>query len=162
MTGAAPEALLAARWLLNFDRYNQPMSETELDETLPRTSYKILKPPTSYVPLRMVSSLGVVTPVVASQMPLYSIPTEGGMRRDALGVTSAMPEALKGFDMKPEDYTNFGAVIDKNVKENDVAVAEQHHWQIMRLCADAFSILPSSCSCSILEDKERSDGCFEG
>ena len=135
MIGATPEARLAARWQADVDRRNAPLTDADLD-VLPKEGYKILKPPPGYVPLRPPPRLyttGGATPGL-SQTPLYSLPAEGGMKRDALGIPAKMPESLQGLDMKPEDYTNFAEVLNKDVADDDqVPTEEQHKRQIMRL-----------------------------
>lgn len=127
---ATPEAIMAARWQADVDSRNRPLSDAELEKILPSEGYKILTPPAGYMPLRLPPRV-LATPLM--QTPLYSIPVEGGMRRDALGVPVDIPEALQGLDMKPEDYTNFKQVLDKNITDDDVPLEVQHKRQIMRL-----------------------------
>ncbi len=133
MVGVTPEARMAARWQADVDRRNAPLTDADLD-VLPKEGYKILKPPAGYVPLRPPPRLYTTgaTPGL-SQTPLYSLPTEGGMKRDALGIPVNMPESLQGLDMKPEDYTNFAPVLNKDIDDDDVPTEEQHRRQIMRL-----------------------------
>ena len=47
-----PEQYMAAKWEREMDDRNRPMSDEELDALLPSEGYKILQPPSTYVPIR--------------------------------------------------------------------------------------------------------------
>lgn len=126
----SPEALIAQRWQADVDARNRPLTDAELDAILPTKGFEVLKPPEGYVPLRPPPRLALVDPTAPV---LYSLPVEGGMKRDALGIPVDMPDGLQGLDMKPEDYTDFANILDKNVKDEDLPVEVRHKRAIMRL-----------------------------
>lgn len=119
-------------WKTELDARNKPWTDEELNDLLPSDGYTILEPPAGYKPIHNAARQLLKTPSVP-QTPLYVMPTEGGMSKDALGIPVDVPQSLKGISMKPEDYKNFAAVLNKNSKDEDVSEAEQVERKIMRL-----------------------------
>lgn len=130
--GVAPELLHASRWQADLEERNKPFSDAELDELLPSDGFTILSPPSSYVPVRTPARKLVATPAPLTT-PLYSIPAEGGISKKDLGIPAELPDAIKGMQLKPEDYTNFAKVLDKDVNEAELPLEEQRERKIMRL-----------------------------
>lgn len=130
--GMAPELVHASRWQAEIAMRNRPFTDEELDELLPKEGFTILEPPASYKPLQTAARKLLATPVL-SQPSVYLMPIEGGMSKEALGIPAEMPESLKGIEMKPEDYTNFAKILDKNSKDEDVSEEEKVERRIMRL-----------------------------
>ena len=130
-----------ARIHAEIEQRNRPWTDEELEALLPSEGYTILTPPESYKPAHAPARGAQVAAV--PQTPLYALPTEGGMARDALGVPVEIPEALEGLNMKAEDYQNFAKVFDKRVKDEDVSREERVERQIMRLLLKIKNGIPS-------------------
>lgn len=127
----ASEISNATPWQGDLEVRNRPWTDEELNDLLPSEGYTILEPPAGYKPAPNPARILLRTPVL--QTPLYAIPEEGGLLKEALGIPIGIPDSLKGISMKPEDYKNFAAVLDKNEKDEDVTEAEQVERRIMRL-----------------------------
>lgn len=128
----APELLHASRWQAEIDLRNKPFTDEELDKLLPSEGYKILDPPESYKPIQTPARKLYAT-LAAPEPSVYVMPSEGGMSRKDLGIPAEMPEAFQGLDMKPEDYTNFASILDKNAKDDDIPEEQKVERRIMRL-----------------------------
>ncbi|CDF32068.1 Putative splicing factor 3b, subunit 1, SF3b1 [Chondrus crispus] len=128
----APELLHASRWQADIDIRNKPFTDEELDRMLPSDGYTILEAPESYKPIQTPARKLLATPVM-SEPSVYVMPAEGGMSREGLGIPAEMPEALRGLDMKPEDYTNFASILDKNAGDDDIPEEQRVERRIMRL-----------------------------
>lgn len=125
----------SAPWQAELEMRNKPWTDDELNEILPSDGYTILEPPPGYKPVQNPARLLLKNPVVSiiPQTPLYTMPAEGGIAKEALGIPVDIPHSLKGISMKPEDYKNFAPVLDKNRKDEDVSEAELVERKIMRL-----------------------------
>lgn len=126
-----------SKWQADIMMRNRPWTDEELDRILPGDGFEILEPPKGYNPVRaprMIFRTVATTPSSAPQGPaLYTMPVEGGMSKDALGIPAQMPEALRGIEMKPEDYRNFAKILDENAKDEGVSEEERKERKIMRL-----------------------------
>jgi splicing factor 3B subunit 1 len=127
-----PEAMHASRLQADIDERNKPFTDEELDALLPSEGFTILKAPPSYIPIRTPARKLAMTPAPLST-PLYAMPVEGGIGVHDLGIPIELPDALKGIEMKPEDYANFAKVLDRNAVETDLSSEEQRDRRIMRL-----------------------------
>eukprot|EP00172_Hildenbrandia_rubra_P002139 Plantae.Rhodophyta-Hildenbrandia_rubra.ctg2816.p1 GENE.Plantae.Rhodophyta-Hildenbrandia_rubra.ctg2816~~Plantae.Rhodophyta-Hildenbrandia_rubra.ctg2816.p1 ORF type:complete len:1235 (+),score=221.06 Plantae.Rhodophyta-Hildenbrandia_rubra.ctg2816:2904-6608(+) len=125
-----PELYHALRMQADIDERNRPMSDSELDEVLPSEGYKILEVPSGYVPLRKQARKFMGTPA-APGTPLYILPGQGGIARDALGLPMDLPQNLQGLDMKPGDYETFSKVLRS--QEGQLSSKEQKERRIMKL-----------------------------
>lgn len=120
----APEVLQASRAQAETDERNRWMSDEDIDGMLPSEGFVILKPPAGYVGR---------APEKVPATPFYAIPGAGdGMTAAELGIPIALPEALKGLEMKEEDYANFAKVLEED-KEGELSTEEQRERRIMRL-----------------------------
>lgn len=141
-------------WASDIEQRNRPWTDDELDQLLPTDGYMILEPPSGYVPNRNLAHRLLQTPAVP-QTPVYSMPAEGGMSREALGIPVEMPESLKGISLKPEDYKNFAKVLDKNSKDEDATEQEQIERRIMRLLLKIKNGAPSVRKVAMRQISER-------
>lgn len=129
----APELLQASRAQAEVDERNREWTDAELDALLPATGFTVLEPPKGYVPVRTPARKLLATPAPLAT-PLYAIPSEaGGMQKEDLGIPAELPDALKGIEMKAEDYTNFARVLDRRTKDEDLSAAELRERRIMLL-----------------------------
>lgn len=131
-SAVAPELVHASRWQADVAERNQPLTDDDLDRMLPSEGYQILKQPENYKPIRTPARKLLATPAPLAT-PLYSVPEEGGIRRQDLGIPAKLPESLKGLEMKPEDYSNFAAILDDNQDDTDLPDEDQRNRKIMRL-----------------------------
>ncbi|KAF1780589.1 Armadillo-type fold [Phytophthora cactorum] len=101
---------------------------------VPPTGYKILDPPSSYVPIRTPSRKLLATPTPMGQTPGFAM--QATPAREDYGVPVGTPSGGDGTMpfIKPEDYQYFGKLMDEAAKErkimrlllkikNDLAVA---------------------------------------
>jgi splicing factor 3B subunit 1 len=132
LPGITPEVMHASRMQADLDERNRPYTDAELDTFLPSEGFTILKPPSSYVPIRTPARKLAATPAPLTT-PLYALPADGGVGVNDLGIPFELPDALKGMEMKPEDYHNFANVLDRNTVDSELSIEEQRDRKIMRL-----------------------------
>ncbi|CAL1386757.1 unnamed protein product [Linum trigynum] len=122
-----PEQYNLLRWEKDIEERNRPLTDEELDAIFPLEGYKILEPPTSYVPIRTPARKLLATPTPMGT-PLYSIPEENwGQQYD---VPKEVPGGLPF--MKPEDYQYFGSLLNED-EEEELSPDEQKERKIMKL-----------------------------
>ena len=125
---------------------NRPWTDSALDAILPTEGYTVIKPPSSYVPLRTPGHKLLATPTPMSMTPAgfqMEIPIEQRQDvsiqeiREAYGVPLAatadesdQPGALPFI--KPEDMQYFGRLME-NVEEDGLSKEEAKERQIMTL-----------------------------
>ena len=121
-----PEQYNALRWEREIEERNKPLTDEELDAMLPSDGYKLLPPPTSYIPIRTPARKLMATPAPGAT-PLYGIPEEDRLQ------TFDLPPAPEGLpQMKPEDYQYFAPLL-KETEEEELTLEEQKERKIMRL-----------------------------
>ncbi|KAG3179472.1 Splicing factor 3B subunit 1 [Phytophthora cactorum] len=133
MSGAlTPELAQRLRWEREIEERNRPMTDEELDALFPATGYKILDPPSSYVPIRTPSRKLLATPTPMGQTPGFAM--QATPAREDYGVPVGTPSGGDGTMpfIKPEDYQYFGKLMDEVDEENlDPEAAKER--KIMRL-----------------------------
>eukprot|EP00271_Cylindrocystis_brebissonii_P023373 TRINITY_DN9672_c0_g1_i1.p1 TRINITY_DN9672_c0_g1~~TRINITY_DN9672_c0_g1_i1.p1 ORF type:complete len:1296 (+),score=272.86 TRINITY_DN9672_c0_g1_i1:282-4169(+) len=124
-----PEQYNMMRWEKDIEERNRPISDEELDTMFPKEGYKILDPPSSYVPIRTPARKLLATPTpMAGATPLYQIPEE-----DRTQQFDVPTEAAGGLPfMKPEDYQYFGALLQEK-DEEALNPEESKERKIMKL-----------------------------
>ncbi|GFP83788.1 splicing factor 3b subunit 1 [Phtheirospermum japonicum] len=128
MRGAmTPEQYNLLRWEKDIEDRNRPLTDEELDAMFPQEGYKVLDPPSSYVPIRTPARKLLATPTPMGT-PLYNIPEEN--RGQQFDVPKEMPGGLPF--MKPEDYQYFGSLLNED-NEEELTPDEQRERKIMKL-----------------------------
>ena len=148
-----PEQYNALRWEREVEERNRPLSDVELDAMLPCDGYKVVEPPSSYVPIRTPSRKLMATPAPGAT-PLYGIPEEDR------GQTFDLPPAPEGLPiMKPEDYQYFAPLL-KETADEELSVEEQKERKIMRLLLKIKNGAPPQRKSSLrqITDKAREFG----
>eukprot|EP00771_Trimastix_marina_P002176 gnl/Trimastix_PCT/3297.p1 GENE.gnl/Trimastix_PCT/3297~~gnl/Trimastix_PCT/3297.p1 ORF type:complete len:1070 (+),score=379.96 gnl/Trimastix_PCT/3297:190-3210(+) len=125
VTSGAEQAALA-RWEREMDERNRPLTDEEIDQMLPSTGYKILKPPDNYVPIHTPHRKLYATPTPVAGTPQYGIPVETETKMD-------MPQAPEGLPEIPaHDYTTFECLLHE-VDEAALPPEEQKERRILKL-----------------------------
>ncbi|KAL3623716.1 Splicing factor 3B subunit 1 [Castilleja foliolosa] len=128
MRGAmTPEQYNLLRWEKDIEDRNRPLTDEELDAMFPQEGYKVLDPPSSYVPIRTPARKLLATPTPMGT-PLYNIPEEN--RGQQFDVPKEMPGGLPF--MKPEDYQYFGSLLNED-NEEELTPDEQRERKIKKL-----------------------------
>ncbi|KAJ3413449.1 Splicing factor 3B subunit 1 [Chytridiales sp. JEL 0842] len=134
-----PEAQNAARWDKELESRNRYMSDEEIDSILPSEGYKIVEPPSTYVPIRTPARKLMATPT-----PVPGMMGSGFMMQEEVpSVMAGGPQA--GYDVppeiagvgqlqffKPEDMQHFGKLMDEK-NEEEMSIEELKERKIMRL-----------------------------
>jgi len=122
-----PEQAQSQRWEREIEERNRPLTDEELDTMFPSEGYKVLEPPSTYVPIH--------TPA----RKLMATPTPGGAQGFAIGQDMPndaydVPQTPSGNlpFVKPEDVQYFGALLTE-VEEEDLSPEEQRERKIMKL-----------------------------
>lgn len=124
-----PDALLAQRWQYEMDYRNRYLTDSELDEMFP-DGYEIVKPPTSYVPIRTPARKLMATPTPMGQNEFIMRTDSGGVNPAEYGVTVQLPGGLP--EIKPEDAKYFAAIMDGR-DENTLSPEEAKIQKILKL-----------------------------
>ncbi|ORY44430.1 splicing factor 3B subunit 1 [Rhizoclosmatium globosum] len=125
-----PEASNALRWEKELDARNRPMSDEELDSILPDKGYKIIEPPSSYVPIRTPARKLMATPT-----PMAG---SGGfvMQDEMQEKPFEVPPEIAGIGnlqfFKQEDMQYFGKLLDER-DDMELNIEEIKERKIMRL-----------------------------
>ncbi|TDH72067.1 hypothetical protein CCR75_008666 [Bremia lactucae] len=134
MNGAlTPELAQRLRWEREIEERNRNLTDQELDALFPATGYKILDPPSSYVPIRTPSRKLLATPTPMGQTPGFAM--QATPAREDYGVPIVETPSADGSAMpfiKPEDYQYFGKLMDE-VNEDDLDPEAAMERKIMRL-----------------------------
>jgi splicing factor 3B subunit 1 len=148
-----PEQYNALRWEREIAERNKPLTDEELDAMLPTEGFKILEPPSSYVPIRTPARKLMATPGPGAT-PLYGIPEEDRLQTFDL---PPVPEGLP--NMKPEDYQYFAPLL-KETEEEALSIEEQKERKIMRLLLKVKNGTPQQRKAALrqLTDKARDFG----
>ncbi|KAM7271624.1 hypothetical protein ACFE04_030838 [Oxalis oulophora] len=149
-----PDQYNLMRWEKDIEERNRPLTDEELDSIFPSEGYKILEPPSSYVPIRTPARKLLATPTPLGT-PLYSIPEEN--RGQQFDVPKEAPGGLPF--MKPEDYQYFGALLNED-NEEELSPEEQKERKIMKLLLKVKNGTPPQRKTALrqLTDKAREFG----
>ncbi|CAI9106349.1 OLC1v1005485C1 [Oldenlandia corymbosa var. corymbosa] len=149
-----PEQYNSMRWEREIDERNRPLTDEELDAMFPQEGYKILDPPSSYVPIRTPARKLVTTPTPMVQAG-YLIPEEN--RGQTFDVPKEMPGGLPL--MKPEDYQYFGVLL-QDINEDELSPEDQKERKIMKLLLKVKNGTPPQRKTALrqLTDKAREFG----
>ncbi|KAK2997810.1 hypothetical protein RJ639_024937 [Escallonia herrerae] len=149
-----PEQYNLLRWEKDIEERNRPLTDEELDAMFPQEGYKILDPPSTYVPIRTPARKLLATPTPLGT-PLYSIPEEN--RGQQFDVPKELPGGLPL--MKPEDYQYFGALLNEE-DEEELSPEEQKERKIMKLLLKVKNGTPPQRKTALrqLTDKAREFG----
>lgn len=121
---------LDPRWAKELEIRNRYLSDEELDSLLPSEGYKIVDPPSSYIPppTKIMS-----TPVVSSGSADGFFIQEGEVRAQDLGLEAVEISAGENLpSLKPDDIQFFGKLLEKKA-DADLSLDEAKERKIMRL-----------------------------
>ncbi|KAL3647491.1 hypothetical protein CASFOL_008459 [Castilleja foliolosa] len=153
MATPTPNALMRGAMALLEDR-NRPLTDEDLDAMFPQEGYKVLDPPSSYVPIMTPARKILATPTPMGT-PLYNIPEEN--RGQQFDVPKEMPGGLPL--MNPEDYQYFGSLMN-DVNEDELTPDEQRERKIKKLLLKVKNGTPPQRKTALrqLTDKSREFG----
>jgi splicing factor 3B subunit 1 len=171
LAGNLAKALALEREL---ESRNRPWTEAALDAILPSEGYGILRPPSSYVPLRTPSRKLLATPTPMGMTPAgfqMEIPVEERQDasvqdiREAYGVPLAITSAEEGAGpgalpfIKPEDMQYFGRLME-DTDEDQLSKDEANERRIMALLLKIKSGTPPQRKTAMrqITDKARTFG----
>ncbi|WAQ93784.1 SF3B1-like protein [Mya arenaria] len=122
-----PEQLQAFTWQREIDERNRPLSDEDLDAMFP-PGYKVLQPPTGYIPIRTPARKLIATPT-----PMAGTP-QGFRMQTPDTKTSVVDMQPKGNlpMMKPDDMQYFDKLL-QDVDEEALTPEEQKERRIMKL-----------------------------
>lgn len=124
-----PEQMQAYRWEREIDERNRPMSDDELDSLFP-PGYKVLPPPSGYMPIRTPARKLTATPT-----PMGGLTAGGFFMPKDEGSAKMMDMEPKGQNLpplKPEDIQYFDKLLT-DVDEEALSPDEQKERKIMKL-----------------------------
>lgn len=122
-----PEHLGAVRWEKEIDERNRPLTDDEIDAMLPTSGYKILDPPSNYVPIRTPARKYMATPTPLQTPTGYSIPEE------IAGSSQMIPQTPSNLPhMKPDDLAYFEKLL-VDTPEEELSPEEIKERKIMKL-----------------------------
>ncbi|KAF7232024.1 hypothetical protein EG68_10137 [Paragonimus skrjabini miyazakii] len=135
-----PEQLQVYAWQKEIDDRNRPLTDEELDEILP-PGYKIMPPPTGYVPIRTPGHRLVATPTPMVGTPMGfriatpDIGTAAGLGLNATGANAAalgdmQPKGVNLPMMRPDDLQYFDKLL-QDVDEDSLSPEEAKERKIM-------------------------------
>merc|ERR1719183_3121759 len=126
-----PEQMQAFRWEREIDERNRPLGDEELDAMFP-PGYKVLQPPSNYIPIRTPARKLTATPT-----PMVGqTPTGFYMQTENLDKSSKFidnqPKGQNLPFLKPEDAQYFDKLL-VDVDESEMSKEEAKERQIMAL-----------------------------
>ncbi|XP_022647565.1 splicing factor 3B subunit 1-like isoform X1 [Varroa jacobsoni] len=124
-----PEQMQIFRYEKEIDERNRPMTDEELDSLFP-PGYKVLPPPSGYVPIRTPARKLAATPT-----PLGGLGAGGGFffqKDEPLKVVDAQPKSASLPPLKPEDMQYFDKLLT-DVDEELLSPEESKERKIMTL-----------------------------
>jgi splicing factor 3B subunit 1 len=152
---------------------NRPWTEGALDAILPSEAYNIVRPPSTYIPLRTPGRKLLATPTPMSMTPAgfqMEVPAEQRIDasvqdiREAYGIPLAPTADETGAVgslpyIKPEDMQYFGRLAEE-VNEDDISKDELKERQIMTMLLKIKSGTPPQRKTAMrqITDKARSFG----
>ncbi|KAL7154348.1 hypothetical protein ABFS83_04G228200 [Erythranthe nasuta] len=144
------------RWEKDIEERNRPLADEDLDSMFPEQGYKVLDPPSLYVPVRTPARKLLATPTPMGT-PLYNIPEED--RGQQFDVPKELPGGLPF--LKPEDYQYFGSLLQEEDNEEELLSHEdQIERKIMKLLLKVKNGTPPQRKTALrqLTDKAREFG----
>jgi splicing factor 3B subunit 1 len=111
--GGSLEVVQQMRWEQEIADRNRPMSDQELDSLFPETGYRVLDPPSGYVPLRTPSRRLLATPTPMGQTPGFQLTATPA--REEYGIPQTPSESGLPF-IKPEDMQYLASWLQKGVR----------------------------------------------
>jgi splicing factor 3B subunit 1 len=156
--GVTPELAQQLRWERELDERNRPLSDEELNTLLPSTGYKILEPPSSYVPIRTPARKLTATPTPMGDAGGFLMLEEGMTPRPDIPM-SEIPGVGELPVFKAEDKQYFGKLLD-NREDADLSIEELKERKIMRLLLKIKNGTPAMRKTSLrqITDKAREFG----
>eukprot|EP00026_Physarum_polycephalum_P001206 Phypoly_transcript_01207.p1 GENE.Phypoly_transcript_01207~~Phypoly_transcript_01207.p1 ORF type:complete len:1086 (-),score=222.47 Phypoly_transcript_01207:233-3490(-) len=122
-----PEHVTALRWEKEIDDRNRALTDDEIDAMLPTSGYKILDPPTNYVPIRTPARKYMATPTPLQTPTGYTIPEE------IAGSSQMVPQTPSNLPhMKPDDLVYFEKLLVETPEE-ELSPEEIKERKIMKL-----------------------------
>uniref|UniRef100_H2YG70 Splicing factor 3B subunit 1 domain-containing protein n=1 Tax=Ciona savignyi TaxID=51511 RepID=H2YG70_CIOSA len=121
-----PEQLQAWRWEREIDERNRPLTDDELDTMFPE-GYKVLPPPSGYMPIRTPGRKVTATPTPMGGSTGFHIQVED---KSMKGITD-QPSGNLPF-LKPDDIQYFDKLLVE-VDEETLSPEEQKERKIMKL-----------------------------
>ncbi|CAG8582736.1 9903_t:CDS:10 [Paraglomus brasilianum] len=119
----------AQRWEKDLDARNRPLSDEELDTMFPQTGYKILEPPSGYVPIRTPARKLMATPTPIAGDGFVMLEED---RNQTYDIPAEIPGVGNLPFFKQEDMQHFGKLLDDK-DESEMSVEELKERKIMRL-----------------------------
>ncbi|CAH1759228.1 4651_t:CDS:2 [Entrophospora sp. SA101] len=117
------------RWEKDLDARNKPLSDEELNAMFPSTGYKILEPPSGYVPIRTPARKLMATPTPMAGEGFIMLEEDPNQTYD-------LPPEIPGVGnlpfFKQEDMQHFGKLLEDK-DESELSVEELKERKIMRL-----------------------------
>ncbi|KAI8050903.1 armadillo-type protein [Syncephalis plumigaleata] len=158
LAGVAPELAQQLRWERELDERNRPLSDEELNALLPSTGYKILEPPSSYVPIRTPARKLTATPTPMGDAGGFLMLEEGMTPKPDIPV-GEIPGVGELPVFKAEDKQYFGKLLD-NRDDADLSIEELKERKIMRLLLKIKNGTPAMRKTSLrqITDKAREFG----
>jgi len=151
-----PEQIVQQRLQAEIDYRNRPLSDEELDEMLPSEGYRIVPPPSGYMPIRTPARKLLATPTpMAAGFAIQG--AHGGVDAAAYGVAKNMPADLP--EIKPEDMQYFEKLLDGR-DESQMTAEEAKEVKIMKLLLKVKNGTPPQRKVALrqLTDKARDFG----
>uniref|UniRef100_A0A915D6S8 Splicing factor 3B subunit 1 domain-containing protein n=1 Tax=Ditylenchus dipsaci TaxID=166011 RepID=A0A915D6S8_9BILA len=128
-----PEQMAIYKWEKEIDDRNRALSDEELDALFP-PGYKILAPPSGYVPIRTPARKLLATPTPMGGAMGFSIPQtpeRGGIGDKGVGgILDTQPKDKELPALKPEDIQYFDKLL-LDVDESTLSKAERNEREIM-------------------------------
>jgi splicing factor 3B subunit 1 len=126
-SSTTPQQLQMLRLAKEIENRNKPMTDAELDETLPCEGYEVVRPPENYKPAKTPSRN--LNPFLGG-VSLYNLPEELGKPYDVPGAPVSGPGMLP--QIKPEDLGYFAPLLQE-VDFDKLSYEEQKERRIMEL-----------------------------
>ncbi|VDN21953.1 unnamed protein product [Gongylonema pulchrum] len=136
MVPMTPDQMALFKWEREIDERNRPLSDEELDALFP-PGYKILPPPSGYIPLRTPGRklLATPTPLGATGTPMgfmmQGTPERPGLAdKGVAGLIDTQPKNTELPPLKPEDIQYFDKLL-MEVDESTLSKEELAEREIM-------------------------------
>jgi len=131
MAQMTPEQMQAYRWEREIDERNRPLMDEELDQMFP-PGYKILQPPSTYIPIRTPARKLMATPTpMMGQTPSGFYMQQENLDKSSKFVDN-QPKGQNLPFLKPEDAQYFDKLL-VDVDEDQLSPEELKERTIMKL-----------------------------
>ncbi|KAL3090250.1 hypothetical protein niasHS_006702 [Heterodera schachtii] len=128
-----PEQAAIYKWEKEIDDRNRPLSDEELDALIP-PGYRILAPPSGYIPIRTPARKLLSTPTPMTGVGGFMIPPTpergGAGDKGVGGILDTQPKDPELPALKPEDIQYFDKLL-QDVDESTLTKAEKNEREIM-------------------------------